>query len=147
MGSARLLFRAIQAASPTKQGGLGWGGGSWAQDPSAPGSPRAPLLVPGGHPPAAPVLRRQPAAAQYFPHGHGHCRLLPAPGQWREGLLQDRSGSLNLHSLELSEQETQIPPVRLGSGTGGMGTISFYSYDGLMLRQTESYDLISAKLY
>lgn len=58
-----------------------------------------------------------------------------------------RSGSLNLHSLELSEQETQIPPVRLGSGTGGMGTISFYSYDGLMLRQTESYDLISAKLY
>nr|KAF6342914.1 5-hydroxytryptamine receptor 3A [Pipistrellus kuhlii] len=44
-----------------------------------------------GHPPAAPVLCGQPAAAQYLPHGHGHCGLLPAPREWGEGLLQDHT--------------------------------------------------------
>ena len=48
----------------------------------APDVPQSSFLVLGGHPPAAPVLCSQLAAAQYIPHGHGHCGLLPAPREW-----------------------------------------------------------------
>lgn len=66
-------------AVPSK--GLGWGR-FLGTGLSAQASPRALLLVPGGHPSATPILCGQPAAAQYLPHGHGHCGLLPAPREW-----------------------------------------------------------------
>ena len=77
-----LHLSAVQAESSMKQEDLGWGGGgSWAQNLSAP-TPLSSSLDPGGHPPTAPLLCGQPASAQYLPHGRGHRGLLSASGQW-----------------------------------------------------------------
>lgn len=58
--------------------GVGW----WFLHSCLPNIPQASILVPGGHSPAAFILRSQPLAAQYLPHGRGYCGLLSAPGQW-----------------------------------------------------------------